>query len=142
MKRQNSEALPFFRSPLPLFFPLPSRRRVQASACGPIVFIKARCHGIVTAVRLISVLTVRRCQPRRSRTLVARRRVPSLCILTRQNDTGAFLLGHLSVRFRSRGPIRGRSVLSARLIGFDAAVSFLGTLRFRVALILFCAICF
>lgn len=85
------------------FFPLPSRIRVQASACVPIVFIKARCHGIVTAVRLISVLTVRRCQPRRSRTLAAKCRVPLQCILTRQNDTGAFLFRYLTIRFRSHG---------------------------------------
>ena len=78
----------------PFFLPLPLPRRVEASACGSIAFIKARCHGIVTAVRLISVLATRRCQPHRSRTLAARDACPPF--LTRQNDTGAFLFSGTS----------------------------------------------
>lgn len=53
-----------------------SSARGGERACGSIAFIKARCHGIVTAVRLISVLAARRCQPHRSRTLAARRVSP------------------------------------------------------------------
>lgn len=82
---------------------------MMVSACKPIALIKARCHGIVISVRFICVLTIQRCQPRRSRTL-------TVTHILYTNETKWHGCVSLRVKLCTSRP----SFLSIRSIGFGA----------------------